>query len=493
MRGAVLAALVVLAVCGSCVGLRRHDVHGLLLPPPNVHNAPLPPDQWFTQKLDHSQPSDLRTWQQRYFTNDSFYKPGGPVFLMIGGEGKASPIWMVAGQWIEYARQHNALCFLLEHRFYGKSHPTEDMNIKNLRFLSSEQALADLAAFSAAMNVQHGLDASTRWVAFGGSYPGSLAAWYRLKYPHMVHAAVSSSAPLHAQTNFYEFLSVVSDALRSESGQECYSGVAAAFSELEQRIGGGNAGQLTKQFQLCAPLNVSAPEDVSSLVSSLADLFEGTVQYNKDNRAFEGAKDANITVTTLCDIMTSGRGGALDRLAEVNSLLMTAHGDKCLDYTYESAMKKMREESFDSPDNNGMRQWIYQTCSEFGWYQTSDFVRQPFGHRFPLAFSVQQCVDAYGPKFNKAFIEAAVAATNVRYGGRGLRVRRVVFINGSIDPWHAMGRTATRHRHTPVIYINGTAHCANMYPARASDLAELTAARRRVGRLITAWLRESRQ
>ena len=58
-------------------------------------------------------------------------------------------------------------------------------------------------------------------------------------------------------------------------------------------------------------------------------------------------------------------------------------------------------------------------------------------------------------RFNQSFVDAAVAATNVRYGGRGIRVRRVVFINGSIDPWHAMGLTAARSRHAPVIYVNG--------------------------------------
>lgn len=46
------------------------------------------------------------------------------MFLMIGGEGDASAKWMVEGQWIEYAKQYGAMCFQLEHRFYGKSHPT---------------------------------------------------------------------------------------------------------------------------------------------------------------------------------------------------------------------------------------------------------------------------------------------------------------------------------------------------------------------------------
>lgn len=46
---------------------------------------------------------------------------------MIGGEGPANPIWMSEGTWIDYAKTHNALCFQLEHRFYGDSHPTEDL------------------------------------------------------------------------------------------------------------------------------------------------------------------------------------------------------------------------------------------------------------------------------------------------------------------------------------------------------------------------------
>lgn len=56
--------------------------------------------------------------------NEAFYKPGGPVFLMIGGEGPASPAWMEFGAWLTYAEKLGAFCLMLEHRFYGKSHPT---------------------------------------------------------------------------------------------------------------------------------------------------------------------------------------------------------------------------------------------------------------------------------------------------------------------------------------------------------------------------------
>lgn len=76
-----------------------------------------------------------------------------------------------------------------------------DLSTDNLRFLSSRQALADLAHFRTMIAKARGLT-DRKWVAFGGSYPGSLAAWFRLKYPHLVHASVATSAPVYATVNF---------------------------------------------------------------------------------------------------------------------------------------------------------------------------------------------------------------------------------------------------------------------------------------------------
>ena len=112
---------------GSLQFLRGRPRGGMLVAPAsdNVNVKDLPQDQWFTQRLDHFDDSNTKTWQQRFFYNDSFHvKPNGPVFLMIGGEGEASPIWLTVGDMMKNAQAFGAFTFLLEHRFYGKSHPT---------------------------------------------------------------------------------------------------------------------------------------------------------------------------------------------------------------------------------------------------------------------------------------------------------------------------------------------------------------------------------
>ena len=176
--------------------------------PPNKGNVE---EQYFEQVLDHFNAIDGRTWQQRFWVNLDNYVEGGPAFIFIGGEGEASPGWLNYGQWSKWAQENGAAMFLLEHRYYGQSKPTEDMSIENMRYLSSRQGLDDLGHFMTAMTSTYDLTGS--WITFGGSYPGSMSAWMRLRFPHLVAGSVSSSGPLFAKLNYFEYLEVVANAL----------------------------------------------------------------------------------------------------------------------------------------------------------------------------------------------------------------------------------------------------------------------------------------
>lgn len=71
--------------------------------------------------------------------------------------------------------EHNALLMVLEHRYYGESQLFDNWDSENFKYLSSEQALSDLAMFIQSFN----LDKQRKWVVVGGSYPGALSAWFR--------------------------------------------------------------------------------------------------------------------------------------------------------------------------------------------------------------------------------------------------------------------------------------------------------------------------
>ncbi|XP_072546772.1 thymus-specific serine protease isoform X2 [Salminus brasiliensis] len=405
---------------------------------------------------------------------------------MIGGEGPANPAWMQYGTWLTYAEKFGALCLLLEHRFYGKSHPTEDLSLEGLRFLSSRQALADLAHFRTVTAESRGLT-SSKWVAFGGSYPGSLAAWFRLKYPHLVHASIATSAPVYATVNFPEYLEVVQKSLAAEN-PECPVLVKNASDTLIARLKDPKTyDSITKDFRLCSKLDIQSDMDSAYLLETLAGNFMDVVQYNEDNRAFEGVVGTNVTIKVLCDVMLdSTLGEPYDRYAAVARLLQNTFSQSCTDSQYSHYVQYMSNTSWIGAGVLYGRQWVYQTCAEFGFYQSTDSPNQPFGG-FPLIYHLQQCKDIYNLN---ASVADAVQQTNEEYGGYDIRSTRIVFPNGSIDPWHALGVISNITDDLPAVFIKGTAHCANMYPARAEDLPQLTQARDQIFLLLQKWLKE---
>lgn len=110
-----------------------------------------------------------------------------------------------------------------------------DLSTDNLKYLSSEQGLADLATFRQFIHSSYNLDDSNKWISFGGSYPGSLSAWFRLKYPHLVHAAVSSSAPMLALIDFPMYNEVVNNSLSLYSS-DCPKQIQTATEHVQQLI-----------------------------------------------------------------------------------------------------------------------------------------------------------------------------------------------------------------------------------------------------------------
>lgn len=65
---------------------------------------------------------------------------------------------------------------------------------------------------------------------------------------------------------------------------------------------------------------------------------------------------------------------------------------------------------------------------------------------------LQQCADIYNLSTS---LDEIVQQTNEEYGGYDIRTTRIVFPNGSIDPWHALGVTKDITDDLPSVFIKG--------------------------------------
>ena len=128
-------------------------------------------------------------------------KDSGPVFIYICGEYRCSVDETRLYPFMVGAT-HKARFVVLEHRFYGESQPFPNWELESLRYLNSEQAIADLAYFIGEVaNPDQHLDV----LLIGGSYPGALAAWTRERYPHLAVGAWASSASVQPIIDFWKF------------------------------------------------------------------------------------------------------------------------------------------------------------------------------------------------------------------------------------------------------------------------------------------------
>jgi len=145
----------------------------------------------------------------RYWYDSTYYKPGGPVIALASGEtsGEDRLPFLQKGILNMLVKATNGIGVILEHRYYGTSFPVPDLSTENMRFLTTEQALAD-AAYLAENIVFEGLEDydltsdDVPWILYGGSYAGGFVVSFKLRLllrtSHVWLLGISSSTlPRH--------------------------------------------------------------------------------------------------------------------------------------------------------------------------------------------------------------------------------------------------------------------------------------------------------
>ncbi|CAB0045104.1 unnamed protein product [Trichogramma brassicae] len=348
-------------------------------------------DRWVEQPIDHFNNRDNRTWLMRYFEESKFFNGSGPILIMLGGEWEINQGFLHAGLMYDIAEQHSALMFYTEHRYYGQSRPTEDMSTDNLQYLSVDQALEDVAHFINIKKKEKDLP-DAKVIVFGGSYAGNMAAWIRIKYPHLIQ------------------------------------------------------------------------------------LFASKVQYNR-------VVNGTSSIASICKTMeNSSISDPVERLAK-----LIGSGSDCQKYNYSEYIEKLQ--SPDWGNSTMMRQWIYQTCTEFGYFQTTDSAKSVFGKICDLNFYADMCTDIYGPYFKRNLVERGVNRTNIVYGSDVPDVTNVIFVNGNVDPWHSLGVLEDLNDASPAFLIDGSSHCQDLNPDNMdADPEDLLETRSKIKTIVSSWL-----
>jgi len=447
--------------------------------------------RWFEQPLDHFDPQNLKHWKQRYFVNDKYFdRETGPVFLCVGGEGPAlTPSAVTENNvhcslMVKLAKKKKALIVAAEHRFYGKSIPTDDFETESLKYLSSQQALADLSRLHEYISTEYKMGEKTRWVAWGGSYPGMLASFLRLKYPRLIWAAVASSAPVQAVANMVGFNDVVAESLSTEvvgGSLECRNAIRLAFEQLGTFLHNHRGRRmLEKKFNVCAPLSLDDRRNQEVFAEALTYVFP----LQSNDPSCDG-KYCNYG--KICKLFTDESVGEplerLIRLVQADSV-----ADSCIQISFARELAQMKDTTLEGGQG---RVWMYQTCAEWGFYQTCDpgtkcvFCNEP--HLNNLQSYYDLCKRVFGISGNQT--EEMIKFSNEYYGGNSPQgASRIFYINGQVDPWRSQSVQKTINDDLPVLFVPGASHHFWTHPAQKTDSPDIVKARQTIVDQVEKWL-----
>jgi serine protease 16 len=197
-------------------------------------------------------------------------------------------------------------------------------------------------------------------------------------------------------------------------------------------------------------------------------------------------------IATLCDTLVTAANKsnvtALQVLADYkrasSQLQQQGKGDdgECslVDWT-ETLSELFKPEVTDE----GERSWLWQTCTEVGFYQTCDETC-PYASFFHL---VDMDLELCRVAFNVTNVYDNVQASLEHYGGLDISGgSRVLSVNGNVDPWSVLGLQKSPKYSLPVQLVDGASHHFWTHPVNATDAVEIVQIRDYIYSVVMEWL-----
>lgn len=418
---------------------------------------------WFTQDLDHFDMQNKQTFQQRYWVNDQYWTAGkreGPLFLYLCGEWTCSN--QNSNSYVSYlAKKYNALLVVHEHRYYGMSQPKADWTTDNLKWLNTDQALADVAKFATTMSEQLAEKYKVpvkRWLVIGGSYPGALVSWFRNKYPHIAFGAWSSSGVVEAIQDFHQFDETVTEAL-TKSSDKCAKTVRKLIEYTDKEFEQERGNAIKKVYN-----STNLRDD--DFFWFYSDAIAEAVQYGDRSELCERVDKLGEDYPAMNKMINDWQVGKFVRRDDYDST--SALQNTTIDFSKNA------------------RQWTYQYCSQLGYLQTPAKKYPPLKNKsMDLDFWKGYCTRAFG---RETYPDTKL--WNLRYGGKKPAISKVIYMNGDEDPWKPSGITESKNIfiHAFPLMCDNCAHCVDLRSPVENAPKEVDIARKKAEKIIGRWI-----
>ncbi|KAJ8501307.1 hypothetical protein OPV22_011859 [Ensete ventricosum] len=440
---------------------------------------------FFPQQLDHFtfRPKAYHVFYQKYLINSTYWDQGpvhtAPIFVYTGNEGNIE--WFAAntGFMLDIAPKFKALLVFIEHRFYGDSLPFGNDSYESaeeLGYLTSTQALADYAVLI--RSLKHNLSAeASPVVVFGGSYGGMLAAWFRLKYPHITIGALASSAPILQFDHIVpwsSFYDGVSQDFKDES-INCFEVIKHSWDEL-MAVGAKKGGmlELTKTFRACKKL-----QSVYSVRDWLWTAFVYTAMIDYPTPANFLTPLPAYPVKEMCRIIDGFPAG--------EDILIKVFSAASLYYNYSSTNSCFDIENGSDP--HGLHGWDWQACTEMVMPMTSSNESMFPPSTYDYKEFGDQCMTKYEVRPRPHWI-------TTEYGGNKIELvlkrfgSNIIFSNGMRDPWSRGGVLKNISSSIIALVTPLGAHHLDFRAATKDDPKWLKEQRETEVKIIQGWIKQ---
>jgi len=435
---------------------------------------------WYNNTLDHFSFTTNATFPQKYLYNDTWWDNDepGPIFLYTGNEGIIEAFAENSGFMWDIAPEFKALLIFAEHRYYGESLPFGGKIGKDpakLGFLTSEQALADFAELINYIKIKNPNAANSPVIAFGGSYGGMLAAWFRIKYPHVCAGAIAASAPVAQFTSPCDAFGriVTSDYTAAVANGTCSQNIRkswAALDRLANQTNGTGLDWINKNLKLCTPFTHRT--NVTLLKNYLNEMWTNIAMMDYPYPTSFLVPLPGNPVNAVCSKLEGSYPTDLELISHISEAAS-------IYYNFSGTAKCL---NLAETDDIGADMWNYQACSEMVMPFCYDGVNDMFeASKWDVNQFSKDCKRDWNvvPRPNMA---------NLMYGGRDLEAAsNIVFSNGLLDPWSS-GGILKAHGTVVTVIIPEGAHHLDLRASNPGDPQSVIDARKTERKYIRKWI-----